>query len=86
MPKPHEIIDTVMWWVSEQVDVGFEDGGTLQHGLQDDFMSCAFVTVNTMVHRIFNERLWDCSRAAYERARWFVKVVEAHGASVSGQT
>jgi hypothetical protein len=79
MPKPHDIVKILQWWLSKRFGDGFEElGGSLDHGLQDDFTSCAFVTVNMMAHRVFNEPLWNSSRAAFERANWFVKVVDAH--------
>jgi hypothetical protein len=86
MPKPHNIVDTLQWWLSEQFDDEFgELGGSLDHGLQEDFTSCAFVAVNMMAHRVFNEPLWNYSRAAYERAHWFVNVINAHKDSVSDE-
>ncbi|KAF4569611.1 hypothetical protein EYR36_009408 [Pleurotus pulmonarius] len=53
-------------------------GDSLTRGSQTDSFSCGIIAVNAIEHAIFGERLWEAQRAAPERIRWFVRIVERH--------
>ncbi|KAF4590802.1 hypothetical protein EYR40_009399 [Pleurotus pulmonarius] len=53
-------------------------GDSLMRGSQTDSFSCGIIAINAIEHAIFGERLWEAQRAAPERIRWFVRIVERH--------
>jgi len=84
MKKPVEIFKKLQWWLSDRFDGPFTDMGcSMEHGKQNDGISCAITTANMISHAALGEPLWNVSRAIHERVIWFNKIVATHNKCVS---
>ncbi|KAF9022437.1 hypothetical protein BDZ89DRAFT_205356 [Hymenopellis radicata] len=78
MPKPHKQMAHLKMWLSKKFEKpAFElvENG-LDHGYQDDFKVCGMVAVNTIAVEALGDPLWNPSRKIYDRARWFIDLLE----------
>src|SRR6266498_679155 len=79
MKAPKEIIKKLQWWLKKWFEKEFSDSGDqLEHGLQDDGISCGIVVANTTAHDIFNDKLWMAEHKAVERVQWFMMLSKKH--------
>jgi len=84
MPKPTRVFEKLQWWLKKRFGAEFDDlGCEIEHGNQQDGISCDICAPNMIAHRVLKEPLWSVSHAVYERVKWFNRVVEAHNRLVS---
>ncbi|KAF8139677.1 hypothetical protein EV363DRAFT_1444144 [Boletus edulis] len=77
IPEPKNIVKKLQWWLEARFRGGFQYcGEILDHGRQTDLSSCGICAMNMIEHAVFNEPLWNSSRAAYERVKWFTRLVD----------
>jgi len=56
MKKPVEIFKKLQWWLSDRFDGPFTDMGcSMEHGKQNDGISCAITTANMISHAALGE-------------------------------
>ncbi|KAF8239930.1 hypothetical protein L208DRAFT_1235132, partial [Tricholoma matsutake] len=57
-------------------------GRSMEHGCQEDYISCALTTANMIAYEALNEPLWNVSRAVHEHISWFNSLVKSHNQRV----
>jgi len=54
----------------------------MEHGQQEDYISCAITTGNIVAYEALDEPMWNISHAAHERILWFNNLVKSHNQRV----
>ncbi|KAL0565449.1 Methionine--tRNA ligase, mitochondrial [Marasmius crinis-equi] len=81
---PKTVGEKLVWWLEGRFDGKFRVlPDQLDHGQQDNYVVCGMVAVNTIAHRALGAPLWTVSRKAFDRAKWFETLCEAHITSTS---
>ena len=66
----------IQWWLELNFKGPFNDGCTMEYGVQQDIVSCAITTANMLSHIIFGDPLWNTSTAVFERVQWFNRLTK----------
>ncbi|EEB88926.1 hypothetical protein MPER_13042 [Moniliophthora perniciosa FA553] len=76
MPAPKIVIENTQKWLKACLNGPFKYlGNTLEHGVQEDFISCIPAAMNTIAHGVFGEPVWKPERRYLDRIAWFTLLV-----------
>ncbi|KAF8223205.1 hypothetical protein L208DRAFT_1381549 [Tricholoma matsutake] len=77
--KPAEAFKLLQWWLSKRFHGPFKDlGRSMEHGQQEDCISCAITMGNMVAYKALDEPMWNISCAAHEHILWFNNLVKSH--------
>jgi hypothetical protein len=58
MPKPTRVFEKLQWWLKKRFGAEFDDlDCKIEHGNQQDGISCSICAPNMIVHRVLKEPL-----------------------------
>ena len=76
---PRFVKQKVQWWAWKRFGRDYKDvGDILEHGAQDNVVSCGIFTANTIAHLVLGDNLMSSTTGGVERARWFNRLAAQH--------
>ncbi|KAJ3859861.1 hypothetical protein EV359DRAFT_85928 [Lentinula novae-zelandiae] len=80
---PRVVAEHIHSWIKLRYKINFSWVGKaiVEHGIQEDSISCILGTANMTAHAIWGDELWSIKERMLDRVRWFVNLTTPAPAS-----